>query len=144
MAFGRVTARRIVVFAAVGGLLRPRVVAGRFVIGGDTFSVLVECHVRERTGPMGSFLSIARFSLRQKKLNISLNASSSPLTYISTVFKSFYFLSSTLLLVKFIGILSTDWFAQLEGHRLLRTLAAPIPRVLKKLHGQKKCCLLHK
>jgi len=59
--FGLVTGRRSSVLVTAGGCAMPRVVAGRF--DAITFGVLVECQVRERTGPTGSLLSIAKFNL---------------------------------------------------------------------------------
>ena len=47
----------------------PRVVAGRFTVGVMSFSEVVGCQVRERTGPIGSLLSIARFNLNNASKN---------------------------------------------------------------------------
>ena len=65
--FGRPTVRRVTVLVTTGGWAMPRVVAGRFGVGTIIFSVLVGCQVRERTGPTGSLLSMARFNLKKKK-----------------------------------------------------------------------------
>lgn len=63
MVFGRVSGRCITVLVTAGGCVIPRVVAGRFIVGVMSFSEVVGCQVRERTGPIGSLLSIARFNL---------------------------------------------------------------------------------
>ena len=62
--FGRVTkGRRITVLVTAGGCVIPSVVAGRFSVGVISFSDPMGCQVRERTGPTGNLLSIARFNL---------------------------------------------------------------------------------
>ena len=65
--FVRATGRRVTGLVTTGGCAIPRVVAGRFGVGTMIFSVLVGCQVRERTGPTGSLLSMARFNLKKKK-----------------------------------------------------------------------------
>lgn len=60
---GRVKGFLITLLVANGECVMPSVVAGRLVEDGMTFSALVECQVRERTGPTGSLLSMARLSL---------------------------------------------------------------------------------
>ena len=70
--FGRPTVRRVTVLVTTGGWAMPRVVAGRFGVGTIIFSVLVGCQVRERTGPTGSLLSMARFNLKKKKKKIMI------------------------------------------------------------------------
>ena len=67
--FGRATYRRVTVLVTTGGCEIPKVVAGRFGDGTIILSVLVECQVRERTGPTGSLLSMARFNLKKKSHN---------------------------------------------------------------------------
>ena len=67
--FGRVSGRCITVLVITGGCVIPRVVAGRFTVGVMSFSEVVGCQVRERTGPIGSLLSIARFNLNNARKN---------------------------------------------------------------------------
>lgn len=67
--FGRVSGRCITVLVITGGCVIPRVVAGRFTVGVMSFSEVVGCQVRERTGPIGSLLSIARFNLNNASKN---------------------------------------------------------------------------
>ena len=59
--FGCVIGCRIVLLETSGKCVMPRVIAGRFVVVGGTFPVLVECQV----------LSMARFSLKKEKKEIS-------------------------------------------------------------------------